>query len=214
MTCKICRAPVERFRDEVMKCDFFHCKACSFIFKNEKNIVSEAYERRHYEQHDNSFESPGYVAMFEEFIEKCVTPYRSGMHTVLDFGSGPGPVLSELLERNGFEVDIYDKFFAPEPVYENKTYDLITCTEVLEHIKAPLDIMIFFREHLAENGLLCLMTHFHSDEKNEFLRWWYRMDPTHICFFRPETFKAIAERLGFELLYFDEKKLSVLKKLA
>jgi predicted TPR repeat methyltransferase len=214
MTCKICRSSVERFHDEVMKCDFFHCKACSFIFKDEKNIVSEAHERRHYEQHKNSFDNAGYVQMFEEFIEKCVTPNRNDVRQLLDFGCGPGPVLSELLVKKGYEVDIYDKFFAPEPVYESKIYDMIVTTEVLEHIKDPLDIMAFFREHLRENGYLCLMTHFHSDDKAEFLRWWYRMDPTHICFFRPETFKAIAEKVGFELLYFDEKKFAVLQKRA
>jgi 2-polyprenyl-3-methyl-5-hydroxy-6-metoxy-1,4-benzoquinol methylase len=214
MTCKICRSSVERFHDEVMQSDFFHCKACSFIFKDESNIVSETRERQQYEQHNNSFQSPGYVAMFEEFIEKCVTPYRRGVRTVLDFGCGPGPVLSKLLERQGFEVDIYDKFFAPFPVYENRTYDLITCTEVIEHIKEPLEIMAFFRNHLRENGHLCLMTQFHSDDKTEFLHWWYRKDPTHICFYRPETFKANAERMGFKLRYFDEKKLLVLQKSA
>lgn len=212
MTCKICQSPAERFYDEIMQSDFFHCKHCAFIFKDEKNIVSEARERRQYAQHNNSFESPGYVAMFEDFIAKCITPYRHGVRTVLDFGSGPGPVLSKLLEDKGFEVDIYDKFFAPKPVYENKRYDMIASTEVIEHIKDPLEIMAFFKKHLRENGYLCLMTQFHTDDKKDFLQWWYRKDPTHISFFRPETFKVLAEKMGFELLYFDEKKLLVLQK--
>jgi hypothetical protein len=195
-----------------MKCDFHHCRSCEFIFKDPGAFVSPERERRQYEQHNNSFENAGYVAMFKDFISRCVTPYRNNIATVLEFGSGPGPVLAGLLGGEGFHVDIYDKFFAPEPLYEGKTYDLITSTEVMEHIADPLEIMAFFHSHLNASGRLALMTQFHGNNIDSFLKWWYRVDPTHISFYRPKSFKIIAEKIGFVPLYFDTKKMIVLQK--
>ena len=212
MKCKICSAETDAFYDDVLQSDFFHCAPCEFIFKDDTKIVSEEVEREHYRNHDNGFDSPGYVAMFRDFIEQCVTPYKNGILTALEFGCGPGPVLAALLEEEGFTVDKYDKFFQPEPVYENKTYDLITATEVIEHIAQPMEVFSFFHRHLGPGGILALMTRFHADTPEDFTRWYYRLDTTHIAFFRPKTFEVMAERSGFDLLHTDGKKMAVLQK--
>ncbi len=213
LPCPICSQKTDSFDDERMQCDFYHCPSCEFIFKDPKAYVSRERERKQYDQHNNSFESPGYVKMFRDFIDQCVTPYESDIQSVLEFGSGPGPVLAQLLKEEGFEVDIYDKFFSPGPVYEGKHYDLITSTEVIEHIADPMEVMEFFHTHLNDSGYLALMTQFHENTTESFLKWWYRIDPTHISFFRPKSFEVIAEKIGFKTLYFDNKKLIVLQKI-
>ncbi len=213
LPCPICTKVADSFYDERMQCDFYHCKECEFIFKDPQAFVSVERERKQYDQHNNSFESPGYVKMFRDFIELCVTPYKNNIESVLEFGSGPGPVLAQLLKEEGFDVDIYDKFFSPEPLYEGKRYDLITSTEVIEHIADPMEVMKFFHAHLNSGGYLALMTQSHENTTESFLKWWYRIDPTHISFFRPKSFEVIAEKIGFIPLYFDHKKLIVLKKI-
>ena len=142
MHCKICSKPAVSCYDDVMQSDFFHCPLCEFIFKDENSHVSEEHELQQYKNHNNSFDSPGYVQMFRDFIDTTIHPYKQEIHTALEFGSGPGPVLTELLKQEGFEVDMYDKFFSPEKIYEDKTYDLITSTEVIEHIGDPLVHML------------------------------------------------------------------------
>jgi len=132
---------------------------------------------------------------------------------LLEFGSGPGPVFSELLRQRGVNVDIYDKFYAPTPVYEGKQYDMITATEVLEHIADPLDIMHFFHQHLRPGGYLALMTQFHENDTEAYLRWWYRRDPTHICFFSVQSLTLIAKLTGFKVMLTDEKKCLLLQKM-
>ncbi len=212
MTCKICQKTVTSFYDDYMQCETYHCKACQFIFKDEAAIISRDKELKVYEQHNNTEENLGYVAMFQDFMEKTLLPFRDNIESVLDFGSGPNPVLASLMSKEGFDVEHYDKFFSPEKVYEGKRYDLITSTEVIEHIADIPTLFTFFSDHLKPQGYLALMTQFHPDEEEAYLKWWYRRDPTHISFFRPHTFTILAKEYGFKFCYHDDKKLILLQK--
>ena len=148
-------------------------------------------EKRLYCNHNNSFANEGYVRMFRKFIDDFIEPYSGEMKTALDFGSGPGPVLATLLREHGMDVDIYDVYFSPEKSYENKTYDLITCTEVLEHLKDPLPTLRLLVDHLNSQGILAVTTMFHPGVGEEFQNWWYRRDRTHICFYTNRTLLKI-----------------------
>jgi len=213
MKCKICNSITKTINYEKYNWEFFHCEHCEFIFKNPLNYIDETNELKQYKNHNNTMESIGYVEMFEKFINVTFKPYIKDIKTVLEFGSGPGPVLAELLKRQDLKVDIYDKFFSPEKVYKDKKYDLITSTEVIEHISNPLEIFHFFASHIRKNGYLALMTQFHTNDANEFKKWWYKNDPTHICFFRPHTFQVLASMSGFKVLKSDDKKSVLLQKV-
>ena len=212
MQCKICHKDTETFYDDYMQCETYHCGSCEFIFKDEQAIISLEKELKVYEQHNNSEENLGYVAMFQDFMDKTFAPYTKNIQTVLDFGSGPNPILANMLKKSEFDVEHYDKFFAPKKVYENKKYDLITSTEVIEHISDIHEVMKLFSEHLNPQGYLAIMTQFHSNEKEDYLKWWYRRDPTHISFFRPKTFEVLANFYDLVLLYSNDKKLILLQK--
>jgi 2-polyprenyl-3-methyl-5-hydroxy-6-metoxy-1,4-benzoquinol methylase len=189
---------------------------------DESKILSSEKEKTEYLTHNNSLENKGYVDMFREFIKRTITPYLDikNKKKALDFGSGPGPdcVLAHLLKEEGFEVDIYDAYFAPAKVYIDKTYDLITCTEVLEHLKEPLETLKLLKKHLKLNSILALMTLFHPikgenlDGEEQFQQWWYRRDVTHASFFRPKTFQTIANLLGMSLLKIDQRNTISLQK--
>ena len=212
MLCKICQGITETFYDEYMECKTYHCKTCEFIFKDEKAIISLEKELKVYEQHNNTEENLGYVTMFQDFIDQTFAPFKNEIETVLDYGSGPNPVLASMLKKQDFDVDYYDKFFAPEKVYKNKKYDLITSTEVIEHISDVHEVMRLFTAHLNPQGYLAIMTQFHTNEKEGYLKWWYRRDPTHISFFRPHTFEKLAIYYDLVLLFSDDKKLILLQK--
>ena len=213
MKCLICKKNTKFIEDKKNKWHFFHCEKCEFIFKDPANYVDSTKELKQYQNHNNTMQSSGYVEMFDVFMKITFERYLKNIKTVLEFGSGPGPVLAELLKQKGLDVDIYDKFFAPKKVYENKQYDLITSTEVLEHIQNPVEIFGFFASHLNKGGYLAIMTQFHQNNTSEFQKWWYKNDPTHICFFRPYTFEVLASISGFEVLKHDFKKSVLLKRL-
>ena len=209
--CKICQQETEKFYDKRVKSDFFYCKACHYFFKDEASFLSSEAELALYNQHNNSLENKGYVQMLEEYIEFAIKPFD--VHTILEFGSGPTPVLSELLQQKSYSVDMYDKFYAPTKVYEGKVYDLISSTEVIEHIEGINELMQFFYKHLKKGGYLALMTQFHKDSIEEFVKWWYPCDRTHISFFNLHTFEVLAEKFHFRIVKCDNKKMIVLQKI-
>jgi hypothetical protein len=198
--CKICDASVKTIIDRKKSLTYYRCIDCGFIYLDETQMVDRVREKAQYDQHHNSLENQGYVQMFESFIDNSIMPFHQSIHKVLDFGSGPTPVFSILLKNRGFEVDIYDLFYAPEKVYEDKTYDLITSTEVFEHLSKPLETLELLVCHLNKHGYIVLMTKFPPQEDEVFLNWWYRRDPTHISFFTPKSFEVMAEKIGLKVL--------------
>ena len=210
--CKICARETALLRDEKFKIDYYFCSYCEYISCDETAIVPPEQELTLYRQHNNTLENEGYVNMFKAFMKIAVDPYAAHIKAALDFGSGPGPVLAALLRQKGYDVDIYDLYFAPEKVFENKSYDLITATEVFEHLQDPLQTARLLKDHLNNPGILAIMTMFHPGDGASFNNWWYRHDPTHISFYRPKTFTVLAGLLGLKVLTFDQKNVCVLAK--
>lgn len=192
---------------------YHFCSNCELISKDEKHILSAEEEHAQYNLHNNSIDDPGYVAFFYRFLENAVFPFVSGGKKGLDFGSGPSPVLAELLERNHHhQMDIYDRYYAPKKVYESNQYDLITSTEVVEHLKNPLPYFKLFSDLLKENSILAVMTLFHPNDEELFWNWHYTRDPTHITFYTPRTMEYIASRTNLEVIYTNHKRFTTFRK--
>ncbi|MFA5420514.1 MAG: class I SAM-dependent methyltransferase [Patescibacteria group bacterium] len=211
--CKICGAKTREIFHEKFKIKYFECLDCDFIFKDEKRLITPEEELRIYNRHNNSIDDPRYVAYFKDFIEKAIIPNCANPKNVLDFGSGPSPVLAMILERDyNFSVDIYDPFYSPEKVYKNKKYDLIVSTEVVEHLKNPLDYFLKFKDLLVDGGFLCVMTLFHPNNDDKFKSWRYIGDKSHISFFTLKTMNFIAKKTKLNLTYSDNRRYAVFKK--
>ncbi|MDW7696019.1 methyltransferase domain-containing protein (plasmid) [Flammeovirgaceae bacterium SG7u.111] len=108
------------------------------------------------------------------FITKAIELYTSGNRKVLDVGCGNGLISMQLgqLGYNVKGVDISDKAIGkaianntlPNVSFEvadaealtiqNKKYDVVICSEVLEHLYEPGSMLETLRELIAENGIL------------------------------------------------------------
>ena len=198
--CKICQNKTRTIRDEKKNLSYYRCLSCGFVYLDDNSVIDSVSEKKQYELHNNSFESLGYVKMFKDFIEEAISPYEHNIKIALDFGCGPGPVLAELLRRKGMEVDQYDLYFSPQKVYEAKKYDLITSTEVFEHLQKPIEVLETLVQHIHDNGYIVLMTKFPPKDDTTFLNWWYKRDVTHISFFTPKSFEIMAEKVGLKML--------------
>lgn len=211
MKCPICKSGTEAFEDPQLQKQFFYCPICDCISLDTAYILSAEKEQSLYNNHKNSLENEGYVSMFEKFLdffwEDLTCKERS-----LDFGSGPTPVLSYLVEKRGVKVDCYDKFYQPIRCFEDQTYDFITSTEVFEHLDNPIETLTLLANHLKPKGFVALMTLFHANDEAHFLQWWYRRDPTHITFYTPKTVEMLAKKCGLDLIKTDGKRIALLQK--
>ena len=125
-------------------------------------------------------------------IKKKLAPGARG----LDFGCGPGPALAAMLTEAGHSMAVFDPAFAPETDVLEEVYDFITCTEVLEHLHHPADVLDRFDRLLTPGGWLALMTCFQTEDAL-FANWRYRKEPTHVVFYREATLRLIAEERGW-----------------
>ncbi len=209
--CKICHCNTSVIKDEKTDKIYHRCLNCDYIFMDDKYYLDASLEKKHYDNHNNNLESLGYVKMFEKLIEEFVSPDAKDIKTALDFGCGEGEVLPILLERVGISCDKYDLFYFPKKVYADKKYDLICCTEVIEHLVNPLDTIKELLSHLNKDGYLLLMTYFHPSDDEKFLEWFYIKDMTHIGFFSFKTFEYLTSELGLKIVKNNSKNIVLLK---
>jgi len=195
LLCPLCKSSQTATFSYSENRQYCHCQNCDLVFVPEKFFISQSDEKAKYDNHQNSPENQGYCT----FLDKLLLPmqeYLKQGDKGLDFGSGPGPTLSLLMQQRGYEMDIYDIFYHDNrEVFHNK-YDFITSTEVIEHLHNPLEEIERLWSCLNEGGILGLMTAFRVEE---FEKWYYKRDLTHIIFFTPSTFEWLAKRLGARL---------------
>ncbi|WP_257292078.1 class I SAM-dependent methyltransferase [Endozoicomonas sp. ONNA1] len=106
--------------------------------------------------------------------------------------AGPGPTLSLIMAEAGWPMALYDLVFPDERVLE-KTYDLITATEVIEHIHQPAAWLSKLWSMIKPGEILAFMTKLMID-KEAFSRWQYKNEPTYACYYSEETFQYLVER--------------------
>lgn len=213
MICPLCQSStLITFIHTKLHKPYHRCKQCDFIWLDPEAYVSFEKEQSQYKQHNNTIENSGYVAMFERFLT-FIQLEDLEVKKTLDFGSGPGPVLAEILTRKGYQVSHYDPIFANDTSLLKVTYDLITMTEVIEHLHHPFDTLKKLYELIKPGGYLAIMTQFHPETQEDFLRWWYPRDPTHVGFYTPKSFEILAPKLGFELCRIDQKSQVLLRRL-
>jgi len=185
-----------------------HCPRCDLLFVTDTHILSPQDERGRYETHENTRENVGYVRMLRRFLDRAVLPFSPGSE-VLEFGCGPGPVLADLLRDRGYRVTLYDPFFAANPEALDARYDLITATEVVEHVRDAAFLWRLLFRCTEPGGLVALTTRFHPGP-DAFDTWWYRRDPTHVRFYSTDTLRWIANHLGWRLVFMDRRDTATL----
>ncbi len=211
LQCKVCGSDTVTLDDSQHKITYSVCNHCEFIYKDIQYHISPEQEHTEYKKHNNSFESLGYVKMFERFIDEHIKPLNiNGVG--LEYGSGPGPVLKELLSREGITMFDYDPFFNPNTDYKTRKYELITSTEVAEHFTNPIEEFEHIASLLKKDGYLAIMTSFHYNNPDTFLKWWYRRDFTHIAFYTPKTFEIIAEKCNLKIVKHNDKNVIIFQK--
>lgn len=174
---------------------FFECGVCEGILRDQNDYLSAEDEKARYQDHNNDVNDPGYQKFVSPITDAVLEAF--GQDAVgLDFGCGTGPVVSKVLNDKGYELVAYDPFFCNKPKTLERQYDYIVCCEVAEHFHDPHKEFELLRKLLKPGGKLYCMTHLYTKDI-DFENWYYRNDPTHVFFYRAETFEWIKEHIGF-----------------
>ena len=210
ITCPLCQSKNHSLIHKDSHREYLSCSDCRFVFVPKSFHLSETDEKLRYDTHNNDPSDNRYRQFLAQLVEPLLQkiPEKS---FGLDFGSGPGPTLSLMLEEKGHHVELYDKFYASKDCIFNKRFDFITATEVIEHLRDPMLEFKRLASCLRVGGYLALMTHLLTQEI-DFRAWYYKNDPSHIGFFNKQSLIYIAKELNFEVDIYSERVI-FLKKL-
>lgn len=195
ISCPVCRTPGTRPFETVEGRRYRRCDTCLATFLDPDQHPSLEEAVAHYGHHRNEVGDPAY----RRFLSRLAGPLCAVLPpgaAGLDYGSGPGPALADMLEAAGHRMAVYDPVFAPHQDALEARYDFVTCTEVAEHFFQPADEFDRIGRLLRPGGWLAVMTCFQTDDVR-FASWYYRRDPTHVVFYREETLRHVAEQRGW-----------------
>ena len=177
--------------------EYYGCPRCHLIHLEPAGRLPPLKEVLRYLEHRNDPDDDGYV----RFLSRLGDPVRQRLtigEMGIDYGCGPAAVLGGLLTAHGFPTCSYDPLFRPDEASLTRTYDFATCSEVVEHAHEPLELLSRIGGLVRPGGLIGIMTRFHGSEA-PFAQWWYRRDPTHVCFYDARTMAWIADHFGWVL---------------
>ena len=201
--CPLCNSNLtESFHRDSYR-EYLKCGNCDFVFVPKIYHLSEKDERARYDSHNNDPADDRY----RNFLSQLLSPLQEKIPKIangLDFGSGPGPTLSLMLEECGYSVDLYDKFYAMNDDIFDKQYDFITASEVVEHLMQPLTELSRLMGLLKTNGVLAIMTQILTPQI-DFEQWYYKHDPSHIGFFTEKTLNYLSEKWQAELYVISDR---------
>ncbi len=156
--------------------------------------LSQEEKWNRYRKHRNEVLDPGYQKFVKPVFDAVLSSFSSD-DKGLDFGCGDGPVISYLLEKNGFRIDLYDPCFRDDRSYLSKVYDFIILSEVMEHFEDPAKEFELLFSLLKPDGKIFCLTELISDGI-DLEKWKYLSDETHVFFYDERTLDYIAKRFG------------------
>lgn len=197
MPCPLCQSAGSPEIHQDRHRQYFRCPTCDLTFVPPSQFLSAEAEKAEYDLHQNSAEDTGYRRFLSRLFEPLQQRLPPNQHG-LDFGSGPGPTLSVMLEEVGHSVALYDPFYAYHPAALERSYDFITATEVVEHLHHPRQALDQVWQCLKPGGIFGIMTKLALDNA-AFARWHYKADRCHVCFFSRQTFQWLADQWQADL---------------
>ncbi len=195
--CPLCQSNHTHHYFEDKRRQYLECANCALVFVNPDQRLDAKAEKAHYDLHENDPSDEGYrrfLSRMADPICQRVAPNSQG----LDFGCGPGPTLSLMLQEQGHTMKLYDIYYHPNMEVLNQQYDFVTATEVIEHLYHPDEVWQQWLNLVKPGGWLGVMTKMVIDVE-AFATWHYKNDLTHVIFFSRKTFEYLAEQDQLEL---------------
>jgi hypothetical protein len=203
---------------------YYVCPECDLHFIHPRFHLTLGQELERYRLHQNSIHNPGYVKFLSVAVTCLKRCFQDGLDrspTILDYGSGPVPVLVELLNREQFKAIGYDPFFGDRVVpgcvvtstLEGQGgFDAVVSTEVVEHFRTPRSEWARMVALTRPGGYLVIVTSLVVPGQI-LASWYYATDPTHVVFYSERTIRHIAAQHDLVLVETNSRNCVVLRKV-
>ncbi|MBM3856398.1 MAG: class I SAM-dependent methyltransferase [Verrucomicrobia bacterium] len=206
-------------------CHSTFCSNCSFLFldmrfsERELSSLYEGYREKEYTKLREHYE-PGYKnrndiltggVTYLPQIEEFLTPFLTFPIKTLDWGGDTGrntPFKTKNSLLHIYEINnkqpIQGAKVVDKKIILKTSYDLIVCSNVLEHVPYPSDLLLEIKEAMNPETILYLevpfeeiMQHANGD-KNLHLkkRHWHE----HINFYSEESLRRLVANCGFDVI--------------
>jgi SAM-dependent methyltransferase len=205
--CPLCAGRTDK-RVRTRDRSLYACGACGLLFADAADRLSQEEQKKRYLLHDNRIEDRDYCNFLSRPV-RAAMPFLVPGSKGLDYGCGHGPVLSRLLEAQGFTMTDYDPLFFD--VELEPSYDFIFSTECFEHFEEPAREIPKVLERLKPGGVLTVMTELWS-EATDLADWYYATDPTHVSFYSEKTLDRLCGLFGMTRIAGDGRRVFVFRK--
>lgn len=196
--CRLCGSPrcSELHRDKVRP--YLQCESCGLVFVPERYHVSPAEEKLRYAKHTNTASDKNYVAYLSG-IAADILALPVASPCVLDFGSGPEHVLSDILNGRGAVCVPHDPMYGLDASGSQEKFDIVVLCETIEHVRNLSQELGLISRLVKSDGYVYIHTQLYDDIP-DMHSWWYLIDVTHINFFCLRTMEKIGEMIGRRIL--------------
>jgi SAM-dependent methyltransferase len=188
------------------------CADCGFAFADDPDVdgLLELYEGLVDPGYEES-EEPRSIQM-RRLVAEAIRQ-RPDAKTVLDVGAGTGLLVSEaaaagldatgvepssaLVERAAERGTVLLQGALPHPSLIGRGFDIVFLVDVIEHVSDPVGLLQAAEAHLAEGGLLVVVTPDAASRAARILgkRWWH-LRTAHVGYFTPPSLDLAAARAG------------------
>lgn len=212
-------------------CNSLYCTDCGFLFLDirfsekelsnlynnyrgtEYNTLRESYEPGYTKRNDQLNAGIGYIRNIEEFLE----PHLKNPISILDWGGDTGKN-TPFKDKNSL-LDIYDisnktvilgaKLVTKEEAQANK-YKLIVCSNVLEHVPYPSDLLVDIKKTMDKESILYIEVPLenlmmgNTIDLHLIKKHWHE----HINFYSEKSLRYLIENSGLEVINLNRLKVT------
>ncbi len=230
--CPVCSSSVHTRSFTKEGFDFVKCSDCGMLYTPQvlkQKVLKKFYEDEYYTQtwkfKSRYKDSLDYKKKYFSMIAKKIMKFKK-KGTCLDIGCGTGDFLNVMKTKGwqcfGTELNSYARNFVKENygvlVYDKELnkfhtgeYDLISMSQLIEHIPDPKKALLHAHRVLKNKGLLFLA--FPNEKGISILLKGKKADKfkgvEHINFFSKKTILKLLKNTGFELIYINSKKIDL-----
>jgi SAM-dependent methyltransferase len=210
--CIICKGgTVQRFSKpfDQSYVQYCHCSSCGHLTATELDAKPNYASGRYFTEIDTGWEQRN-SRMLEliQIISRIPGVAISKRSTILDFGCGSGRLVQDLnragFDARGFEPHPETTISLPRVFIDLREIpeiagriELITCIEVLEHLREPDETLQAISDLLRPSGYLLVSTDLYNDRTHG--EHWYYLNPAagHVSIFSGKSLTMLLRRHGF-----------------